>query len=201
MKESIKTEHPIVQQSAYTICVGENLRIAISGLSGCGNTTVSTLLAEKIGIPCINYTFRSLAEEMHIPLKEVMQRAKGDFTFDRLVDQKQLEQAQLTSCVLGSRLAIWVLKEAQLKVYLAASSLVRAQRIYQREGGDLAAIQQFTAMRDADDTRRYKQLYGIDNTDYAFVDLCIDTEQHQPEAIVALIIEELIKRHLIAKTK
>ena len=41
----------------------KDLRIAISGKSGCGNTTVSGLLAQKLGIKLINYTFRQLAEE------------------------------------------------------------------------------------------------------------------------------------------
>ena len=41
----------------------KEIRIAISGKSGCGNTTVSGLLAQKLGIKLINYTFRQLAEE------------------------------------------------------------------------------------------------------------------------------------------
>jgi cytidylate kinase len=34
------------------------LRIAISGKSGCGNTTVSRMVAEKLGLRFINFTFR-----------------------------------------------------------------------------------------------------------------------------------------------
>ena len=47
---------------AFRIKDGKELRIAISGKSGCGNTTVSTLLSEKLGIKLINYTFRTLAQ-------------------------------------------------------------------------------------------------------------------------------------------
>ena len=39
------------------------MRIAISSRSGCGNTTVTKLLAEKLGYPMINFTFRQMAEE------------------------------------------------------------------------------------------------------------------------------------------
>ena len=182
----------------YLIQPGKTLRIAVSGLSGCGNTTVSTLLAASLGISCINYTFRNLAQELGMPLKKLIEAAKTDFQYDRLIDARQVEQAQRASCVLGSRLAVWMLKEADLKVYLYASAEARARRILQREGGALESIKAFTAMRDNDDTRRYKVLYNIDNTDCSIADMCIDTEQYTPEAIVTLILNELVKRSLIA---
>lgn len=185
----------------YRIDTGKTVRIAISGASGCGNTTVSTLLANKLGIPCINYTFRNLARELNIPLKEVIEQAKTDFRFDRLVDERQVERALKSSCVLGSRLAIWLLKEADIKVYLYASAAVRAERIFKREGGSLESIQAFTQMRDSDDTRRYKELYNIDNTDYSFADMRIDTEALAPEAIVEQIIAELLARSLILRNE
>lgn len=34
--------------------LNKDVRVAISGKSGCGNTTVSTLLAEKLGVKLIN---------------------------------------------------------------------------------------------------------------------------------------------------
>ncbi|MBQ1593142.1 MAG: cytidylate kinase family protein, partial [Treponema sp.] len=96
-------------------------------------------------------------------------------------------------------LAIWMLKEADLKVYLLASEELRASRILNREGGDLEEIKRFTAMRDAEDTKRYKNLYGIDNTDYSSADLIIDTSKHLPEDIANIILNELEKRGLVEK--
>lgn len=186
-------------KNEYTIVGGRELRIAISGASGCGNTTVSSLLADTLGIPCINYTFRNLAQELGMPLTDLIRQAQTDFHFDRLIDERQLQYAAKTSCVLGSRLAIWMLKEADLTVYLYASLEVRSARIFKREGGSLSEIQAFTAKRDSNDTRRYKELYGIDNTDYAFADLKIDTECTTPDKIVQRIIEELLRRSLISK--
>ena len=48
----------------YAVPQGKELRIAISGKSGCGNTTVSTMLAQRLGIKLINYTFRNLAKDI-----------------------------------------------------------------------------------------------------------------------------------------
>lgn len=108
-----------------------------------------------------------------------------------------MELAKKESCVLGSRLAIWMLDEADLKVFLYASDEVRADRIFKREGGDLQKIKEFTAMRDSEDSRRYKELYNIDNSDYTFADLIIDTSKYTPEEIVEQIIAELKKRGLV----
>ncbi len=183
--------------SEYT--PNKDLRIAISGKSGCGNTTVSTMLAEKLGITLINYTFRQLAAEKGLTLAQVIENAKTDDSYDFYVDTHQVELARKESCVLGSRLAIWMLKEADLKVYLIASDDTRAKRILNREGGDLQQIKDFTAMRDREDSARYMKLYKIDNSEYEFADLKIDTATRTPEAIVSMIIDHLLSKNFIKK--
>ncbi|MCH5294834.1 MAG: AAA family ATPase [Treponema sp.] len=183
----------------YIIPEGKELRIALSGKSGCGNTTVSTLLSERLGITLINFTFRQLAAEKGMSLAQVIESARTDDSYDIAVDTRQLELARKESCVLGSRLAIWMLKEADLKVYLMADDDVRARRILNREGGSLDEIKSFTAMRDGEDSRRYKKLYGIDNSDFSFADLKIDTALYMPEQIEDIILEELQRRSLVVR--
>lgn len=177
----------------------KSVRVAVSGRSGCGNTTVSRILAETLDISFINYTFRSLANEMNIPLNEIIEKAKFDFSYDRAVDAKQVELARVGSCVLGSRLAIWLLADADIKVYLTASEEMRAKRIMSREGGTYEETLKFTAMRDKEDTRRYIELYNINNVEYSFSDLVINTEMHSPENIVMIILAELEKKGLVAR--
>ncbi|WP_288982719.1 (d)CMP kinase [uncultured Treponema sp.] len=181
----------------YKIPQGKELRVAISGKSGCGNTTVSTLLAQKLNVKLINFTFRQLAAEKNLTLAQVIENAKTDDSYDIAVDTRQVELAKKESCVLGSRLAIWMLKEADFKVYLIADDNVRAQRILNREGGSLEEIKSFTAMRDSEDSRRYKKLYNIDNSNFDFADLKIDTDLFTPEQIVEKILLELEKRNLV----
>ena len=163
--------------------LNKEIRIAISGKSGCGNTTVSGLLSKTLGVTLINYTFRQLAAEKGMTLPEVIEAAKTDDSYDKY----------------GSRLAIWMLKVADLMVYLFASDETRATRVFNREGGDLQQIKDFTAMRDREDTRRYKEFYGIDNNDYAFCDLIIDVNEKTPEEIVDVILSELENRGYITK--
>lgn len=177
------------------------LRVAISGKSGCGNTTVSGLLSKILGIKLINYTFRQLAEEKGMTLAQVIEAAKNDDSYDKYVDNHQVELAMKESCVLGSRLAIWMLKDADLKVYLFASDETRANRVFNREGGDIEQIKSFTAMRDSEDTKRYKEFYNIDNNNYDFVDLFIDVNTKTPEEIVQDILDKLEEKGLICKVE
>ncbi|MFO8043830.1 MAG: AAA family ATPase [Alkalispirochaeta sp.] len=174
------------------------LRIAISGKSGCGNTTVSRLLAERLGIRLINYTFHTMAEEQGVSFDQMCRMAESDDYWDRYLDEKQVERAMEGSCVLGSRLAIWVLHAADIKVYLTAAPEVRARRIQTREGGSLEEVRAATDQRDQRDRARYLRLYNIDIDAYQFADLIIDTERYQPEEIVDRIVAEITRRDLPA---
>lgn len=172
----------------------EALRIAVSGKSGCGNTTVSKLLAHRLGVRLINYTFHTIADEQDVSFEQMCRMAESDDSWDRYLDRKQVERAMEGSCVLGSRLAIWVLHAADIKVYLTASPETRARRIQTREGGTLEEVRAATDERDRRDRARYVRLYGIDIDAYQFADLVIDTERYEPEEIVDHIVEEVARR-------
>lgn len=161
--------------------------LAVSGKSGCGNTTVSGILAERLGIRLINYTFRSLAADLGMEFNALLEKAQADPAYDRTVDEKQVALAREGDCVVGSRLAMWLLPDAALKVYLWASPEVRATRIGFREGSSLEETMGFTARRDARDHQRYLDLYGIDNDDWSNADITINTEGFSPPQIASVI--------------
>jgi len=168
--------------------------VAISGKSGCGNTTVSKRVAQILGCEFINYTFRKLAEEEGKSLAEILALAEEDSSWDRLLDSRQVELAQKQDCVIGSRLAMWLLPNASLRVYLKASPNVRVDRIHAREGGSRDEIAAFTAQRDIRDHRRYKETYGIDTDDVSGANLIIDTERWDAEQIARIIADAFIGR-------
>ncbi len=174
------------------------VRVAISGKSGCGNTTVSKMLAERLGVRHVNYTFRSIAEERGLTFEQVRALAEADDFWDRHLDERQVELAMEESCVLGSRLAIWMLDHADLRVYLDGSLDVRAERIHRREGGDYDEVRAATIERDRADHARYLRLYNIDIDSFDFVDLVVDTERFSPESIVDRIHDELLSAGLVS---
>lgn len=172
------------------------MRIAISSKSGCGNTTVSKLVAEKLGCKMINFTFRQMAEERGVDFRQFCQMAEDDDSIDKELDRRQVEMAMAEEdCVLGSRLAIWMLEEADLKVYLKASEKTRAERVLKREGGSFADKYKETKERDEHDSARYERIYGINNNDYdKIADIVIDTDYRRPEEIADLIIKEVAQK-------
>ncbi len=177
--------------------MSSELRVAISGKSGCGNTTVSRLLAERLGVRLINYTFHNMAAERGISFDELCRLAEQDSQYDLYLDRRQVELASEGSCVLGSRLAVWLLKNAQLKVYLNACAQTRAARIARREGIPLQQSLEEMEERDERDRKRYLKLYGIDLDRYGFADLVVDTEKGDERWVVQTIVAALQKRGLL----
>ncbi len=174
------------------------LRIAISGKSGCGNTTVSRLVSQKLGIKMVNYTFRNLAEDEGVSFEEIRRRAELNDEIDRLVDHRQMEMAMQGSCILGSRLAIWMLHEADLRVYLNVNLEERIRRIQKREGGNIEQRMQETVERDQLDHERYLRIYGINNDMFSFADIIINSSRLEAEQVANLIIGAIPKEHLEA---
>ena len=171
--------------------MSSEIRIAVSGKSGCGNTTVSRLLSERLGVRLINYTFHDMAKERGIPFEQLCLMAENDDQYDRYLDRRQVELALEGSCVLASRLAIWLLEQADLSVYLYASAKIRAGRISRREGTQWRQSLQDIEVRDSRDRNRYLKLYGMDIDNYDFADLVVNTEQGDQFYVVDRIVEAL----------
>ncbi|MFH0836297.1 MAG: cytidylate kinase family protein [Candidatus Micrarchaeota archaeon] len=183
------------------------MRVAISGLSGCGNSTVSKLVAEKTGFPRFNYTFHDLARDLGEEFMDFHAKAASNPGIDLELDRKQ--QAFINEnkhCVVGTRLAVWM-DDAKLlekiggervkldfKVWLDAPLEERARRVAEREGGSQDEAQAEVIARDLDNALRYKKLYGIDVSKHGFVDLAINSEELTAEEVSQRIVIELDKR-------
>ncbi|WGK70376.1 cytidylate kinase family protein [Candidatus Haliotispira prima] len=162
--------------------------ITISGRSGCGNTTVNRLVAEKLGLEGINYTMRNYAKEQGVGLEELSRQAEENPDIDCMVDRRQVEIClKEQNVVLSSRLAIWLLPQAALKVYLYAPLEVRSRRIQEREGGSPEEQLRKTEARDLGDAERYRKLYRIVTDHFFFADLIINTETFDQYQVANMI--------------
>lgn len=178
------------------------MRITISGLSGCGNTTACKNVAKALGLQVLNYTFRTMAAEKGMPFEEFYEIAASDAKYDYLVEKRQVELAESTrDCVLGSRLSGWAVDDADLRVWLNASLETRAKRIANREGKPFEQVLERIRKRDEGDKARYKALYGVDVDDHDGFDLVVNTEWLTAEQAAALIVAaaKLAKENNIQK--
>jgi cytidylate kinase len=170
--------------------MSSDLCIAISGKSGCGNSTVSRLVAARLGLRVINYTFKDLARDEGISFEELARLAETDSQYDLALDLLQVKMAAEGGCVLGSRLAIWLLRETAFTVYLFAKPETRAGRIAKREGLTPDRAFTITADRDKRDRERYLRLYGYDVDDYGFASLVIETDNLDAETVADRIVKK-----------
>jgi cytidylate kinase len=179
------------------------MRIAISGLSGCGNTTVTKIVAERLGIKQINYTMHDMAREAEIPFEEFHRQAEEKFPeVDLQLESKQLQMVlDAGDCVIGSRLAAWLDDERVLdalgaapeqrfnfdyKFWLEAPVEVRAARIAKREGRGLQETIESVKARDAADSSRYERAYGVNLQAHLFATV-IDAGEPAAEEVAAEI--------------
>ncbi len=176
-----------------TMIVGS---IAISGLSGCGNTSVSGMLAKQLNIPFYNYTFRALANDKGMALDEVARQAEISDDFDRYIDSRIKEYTRKNTCVVGSRLALWFAENVMFRVYLHFSLEERARRIALREEIEYLESYNKTKVRDARDIARYKRLYNIDILDFqSRANMIITDASLSVVQICGKILQNLQKKH------
>ncbi|HLD76449.1 MAG TPA: cytidylate kinase family protein [Candidatus Norongarragalinales archaeon] len=178
------------------------MRIAISSLSGCGNTTVSRLVAHSLKLSFINYTFRNLAKDLELPFEKIQADSKTNPKYDYEVDRRQVALIGKTpNCVVGSRLAVWLdddrLKSKigvkcppfDLKVWIYAPLNERAKRISKREKKTFARVLEDTLFRDEENEQRYLALYGLNVQHFPrAVDITVNTERFSAEQVAELIV-------------
>jgi len=166
------------------------MRISISSLSGCGATTTAELVAKQLGLQKVNYTLRDLGKEKGLSLEHLQAKAKESPEIDFALDRKLVESSRAENVVLASRLAVWLIPQADLRVWLHASPRTRAKRIAQRENRPLAETTKEIKWRDTQNQERYKKYYKLNVKKFEDqVHLVINTESVDAEHVASLIAD------------
>jgi len=167
------------------------VKIAISGYSGCGNTTATRNVGEKLNCEVFNYTFRNLANDIGVTFEEIHKDASCNAIYDYLTDAMAMRIALKDEIIIGTRLAAW-LTEADLRIWLTASLDERARRISSRENRQQEYSYEYflykTLKRDEQNRQRFIRLYGIDINQYSDLDLTINTQILTAEQVASLIV-------------
>lgn len=166
------------------------MRIAISGHSGCGNTTATTNVGKNLNLKVMNYTFRDLANGLSMSFDDLHKEAPSNFIYDYLTDLTCIRAALHKDIVLGTRLAAWLM-DADLRIWLHAPLEARAARINCRESEKNSSYEHVlykTLKRDEQNRKRYLQLYGIDINDHSDFDITINTDMLTAEQVSSLIV-------------
>jgi CMP/dCMP kinase len=167
----------------------DNTVICISGMAGTGKSTLSRKLAEKYGLRyyCGGDALKDLAkQEGYTITKEgwwespeglkFLQERVNDPKFDKVVDDKLLENAKKGNVLLDSWTMPWLL-QGGFKIWLAASLEKRAARVAERDKITLKEAYKMLEEKEANTKAIYKALYGFSlDDDFTPFDLILDTD-------------------------
>ena len=173
------------------------MKIAISGLVGTGKTTAALEVQKILGkkgkkAEIIIPTFKDIAKEKGIDLMEFQRMAEKDPSIDKLFDQKMMEMASKTKdAIIASWLAMWIIKDADLRVFLYGPLGVRAERIAKRDKIGVEDAKRHIIEREEGNRKRYMSLYEIDIFDYTTADVCINTSQYDAGKVAEMVISAL----------
>lgn len=132
--------------------------------------------------------FRRLAADRSLPLEQFSRLAETEADFDRWIDARQEEEAKKREDVIvEGRLSGFIIRDADLKIWLKAPEEIRARRIAAREHITYETALSGMRVRERSERARYMSYYEIDLKDLTVYDLIIDTSQWSEEATVGII--------------
>ena len=161
--------------------------ICISGLSGSGKNSVGGEVAKLLGLRVVNPTFKTIAAKQKMPLLEFHRKAEKDHSIDKQFDAHLIADAKKGNCVVTTWLGPWMIKDADIRVWLYAPRDVRAKRVAGRDAMPSEQALKHITERDESNHERYNDVYKINIYDHSGFELVINTEKFRPAQSAQII--------------
>ncbi|MGA3020793.1 MAG: cytidylate kinase family protein [Candidatus Micrarchaeales archaeon] len=169
--------------------------ICIAGLGGSGKTPIAESLAKKLKIRHITKSFKEISGDKENLVKFVNRVKKS---VDTDLDAAVIKEANKGDCVVSTWLGPWMIKNADVKVWLNASLETRARRKAKTLHMTLNQAKKYLKNIEEKDRSRWKRLYGFDITkDHDIFDIEINTDKvklNESVAVIAMLSLEKSKK-------
>lgn len=184
----------------------QNVSVVISGSAAVGKTTLAHALAKEFGFKLYNGgdILKEIARQQGYVISGndwwdsdeaigFMKERKKNPVFDKQVDEKLINIAKKGSVIITSHTLPWLATEA-ITFWLSASPERRSERMSQRDKITVIDALRIVKMRDRENKKIYKKIYGSDFGDSLEVfDFMINTEILTLDSLLYLC-KEIIKR-------
>lgn len=162
--------------------------ICISGLSGSGKNSVGALVAQRLGLRLVNPTFKTIAAKQNMSLMDFHRKAEKEHSIDKEFDAHLISETSKGNCVVTTWLGPWMVKNADIKVWLCAPREVRAHRVANRDGMTTEQALQHITSRDESNHARYHGIYKINIYDHSGFELVINSARFMPGESADIIV-------------
>jgi cytidylate kinase len=183
-----------------------SVAIIISGFAGSGKSTLAKRLAKRLGYKyvCGGDVLKEIAkEEGYSPTEnwwetpegvEFLKKRQENHEYDKKLDKKLMEIADKGSCVMTSWALPWIYGKG-IKIWLHASQEERAKRIAKRDGISFEEALKIVKIRDEENIKLYKELYGFElGKDLDVFDIIVDTDGKNEDEVEKEVWELLQKK-------
>lgn len=179
--------------------------ITISGTQGSGKSTISKILRDNYDFDIIKVSdiMRNYAKEQGISLLEANKRNETTYLIDQIMDSRTIELAKEIgdkNTIFDSRMA-WHFIPDSFKIFVktddetAAKRIMNDQRDKEEQYKDLEEAKIKIKQRRESESKRYKELYNVDNLDLDNYDLVLDSTHQSAEELAEIIIDEIRKKY------
>ncbi|MCL4372157.1 cytidylate kinase family protein [Candidatus Marsarchaeota archaeon] len=162
------------------------MKICISGFTASGKTTIAQAVSEGMGISHIHRSYKEFVKTEGDIAAFV---SNADPKFTKAFDREIIKSVKAKrDCVVSTWLSPWLVKDATLKIWLAATLEERSKRWARDYGIPIKKAKKTVAAKDSSTVEMAKRTYGIDLRDISAFDIIINTERTSKEEAAKLII-------------
>ena len=186
------------------------LSIVISGWPAVGKTTIAGKMGEEFELTMYNGgdILKMLASDRGYSTerddwwdtaeaKKFMEQRRSDPSFDRKVDEKLEAIVRKGGAVITSYTLPWLVNDDfVVKIWLRGSQENRAKRMANRDRISIAEARNIVKLRDEENRRIYKNLYGFRfGEDLAVFDYVLNTDKLPLESLIE-VSKLIVRRQL-----
>lgn len=169
--------------------------ITMGGPPGAGKSDVSKLLAKRLGLEyySVGMFFREKAAEKNMDLTEYLKKCPQEVHLE--ADKHSGEVAKRGNIIIDGRLAAYMAKNAEFRIFLDAPLDVRGARVAKRNG--TSAEEETRKIRERYDevVKDIEEIYNIDIRDLGIYDIVLNTKLFDLNEVVD-ILEKVVRTGL-----